>query len=36
MRWLLAPVVLFAALAVTIPAAAAPADEAVDALNSGS
>lgn len=36
MRWLLAPVVLLAALAVAIPAAAAPADEAVDALNSGS
>jgi hypothetical protein len=36
MRWLLAPVVLFAALAVAVPAAAAPADAAVDALNSGS
>jgi hypothetical protein len=36
MRWLLAPVVLFAVLAVAIPAAAAPADAAVEALKSGS
>jgi hypothetical protein len=36
MRWLLAPVVLFAALAVAIPAAAAPVDDAVDTLKGGS
>jgi hypothetical protein len=36
MRWLFVPVVLLAALAVAIPAEAAPADDAVDVLNSGS